>query len=51
MPKRRAASGILRLIEGGKNENTEVEREGVISLTKWKEEKKKQREGEVTKAA
>lgn len=50
-----AASGILRLIDGGKNDNTEAEREGIINLTEWKRKKKKEKkredEGEVIKVA
>ena len=46
MPKRDAASGILKLIDGGKGNNTVVGDEKIVNLTEWKRKKKKEKEGE-----
>lgn len=48
-----AASGILRLIDGGKGANTVVGNEKIVNLTEWKRKKKKEKEdeGEVIKVA
>ena len=52
MPKRDAASGILKLIDGGKGNNTVVGDEKIVNLTEWKRKKKeKEGEGEVIKVA
>ena len=52
MPKRDAASGILRLIDGEKGKNTVVGDNKIVNLTEWKRKKEKESgDGEVIKVA